>query len=546
MKPAPPVTRNLSVNQRSLLESIGLKITYKINRIKVICTIQSIINTPRKGEALAKSEIRVQYSGFILFAATMLSIVTGLAFTLMLTRSTTESQLGIWSNVNDIIAYFCFLASAIPFWAMRFAARDEEGSVKTGLVANLTISIIFTGVYLPTIPIIMSFLHISGTYIIIYLIASAQIIETHLILMLEAYLRARKPQTIGYGLLAEDSSKILIAYVLIIRLQQPLLGALLSVTIAFALHIIYYFKLVYVELRQPIRWSYVKEWLKGSTINIYSLIGSVIASLVFIMLIAYDPSAGPQARGIYLAAWTIASIIPYSSYVSFALYPKLLRENNVQDIITSLKRVLMFAIPMTVGAMVLSDSYLIMLNDIYKPAAIVLIILAVNALVQTLSAFFSPVLYGLEKIDEKAKIPLKELVKRPIFKAFSLVYVQSAIELPTAFYLLTHFAKGQPMLAAIYVSIVDTVAHLVMFLALYVILWKIVKINIPWMNITKYIAASLGMALFLFLIPHPTKLTSVFSITIVAGIIYFALLSAIDKDARILIRSIWQEIKLRF
>jgi TctA family transporter len=44
-----------------------------------------------------------------------------------------------------------------------------EGSIKTGLMANLTVSMIATIIYLPTIPIIMSFLHIPDTYIIIYL-----------------------------------------------------------------------------------------------------------------------------------------------------------------------------------------------------------------------------------------------------------------------------------------------------------------------------------------------------------------------------------------
>jgi O-antigen/teichoic acid export membrane protein len=497
---------------------------------------------------LTKSEIRVQYSGFIVFAARMLSVGTGLVFTLMLTRSTTEQQLGIWGNVNDILAYFAFLASAFPFWAMRFAARDKEGSIKTGLMANLTISMIATVIYLPTIPIIMSLLHISETYMIIYLIASTQIIENYLISMLEACLRAKRPQTVGYGLLVEESSKVLIAYILIIRLQQPLLGALLSIIIAFTIQIAYYFKLLSKELKQPIKWSYVKEWLKGSTINIYYYIGDRIAALVFIMLIAYNPIAGPQARGIYLAAMTIANVIIYSSFLSFALYPKLLAENNIQDIITSLKTVLMFAIPMAAGVIALSDSYLIMLNEIYKQAATVVIVLAINALVQIISQFFSSVLFGFERIDEKAKIPLKKLVKSPLFKAFTLPYVHSAITLPTTFYLLTNFAKDQPISAAIYVGIIDTVARSVTFLALYIIIWKIVKIDIPWMNIAKYSAASAVMALFLFfiIIPHPTRLSVILGMTVIGAVIYFALLSAIDKEARELIRSIWQEIKFRF
>ena len=477
----------------------------------------------------------------------MLSVGTGLVFTLMLTRSTTEQQLGIWGNVNDILAYFAFLASAFPFWAMRFAARDKEGSIKTGLMANLTISLIATVIYLPTIPIIMSLLHISETYMIIYLIASTQIIENYLISMLEACLRAKRPQTVGYGLLVEETSKVLIAYILIIRLQQPLLGALLSIIIAFTIQIAYYFKLLSKELKQPIKWSYVKEWLKGSTINIYYFVGDRIAALVFIMLIAYNPIAGPQARGIYLAAMTIANVIIYSSYLSFALYPKLLAENNIQDIKTSLKTVLMFAIPMAAGVIALSDSYLIMLNEIYKQAATLVIVLAINALVQIISQFFSSVLFGFERIDEKAKIPLKKLVKSPLFKAFTLPYVHSAITLPTTFYLLTNFAKDQPISAAIYVGIIDTVARSVTFLALYIIIWKMVKIDIPWMNIAKYSAASAVMALFLFfiIIPHPTRLSVILGMTAIGAIIYFVLLTAIDKEARELIRSIWQEIKLR-
>lgn len=498
---------------------------------------------------MTKSEIRLQYSGFIIFATRLLSIATGLGFTLMLTRSITQQQLGIWSNVNDILAYFVFLAGAIPFWALRFAARDMEGSIKTGLMANLTVSMIATIIYLPTIPIIMSLLHISETYIIIYLIASMQIIENHLITMLEACLQAKMPQAVGYGLVVEEFCKVPLAYILIIKLQQPLLGALLSIIIACTVQIAYYFKLLSKELKQPIKWSYVKEWVKGSTINIYYSVGARIAALVFIMLIAYNPIAGPAARGQYQAAMYISNIIIYSSYLSFALYPKLLAENRVQDITTSLKSVLMFAVPMTVGAIALADSYLIIqapATKIYLVAVPILMILAVNAFVQVISGFFQSVLFGLEKTDEKAKIPLRKLVKSPLFKALTLPYVHSAIALPTTFYLLTNFAKDQPISAAIYVSIIDTVARSVTFLILYIILWKMVKMNIPWMNIVKYSVAAAFMTLFLFLIPHPTAATLIFGVTIIAGIIYFALLTVIDKEARELIRSIWQEIKFKF
>jgi len=497
---------------------------------------------------LAKSEIRLQYSGFALFIAKMLSVATGLAFTYMLTRAATEQQYGIWSNINDIIAYFAFLAPAFPFWTMRFTARNKEGAIRTGILANLMISIIATLIYLPLIPLILPLLSISTNYIILYFIASVQIIETYLMIAIESCLRAKVLQIIGYGLLIEESCKVLLAYILIIKFQQPLVGALLSITIAIAIQMVYYLKLLSQDLKQPIKWNYVKEWLKGSTINIYYYIGDRIAAFTLIMLIAYDPTAGQAARGIYQVALIIANIIGYSSFLSFALYPKLLAENNIQDVTTSLKTVLMFAIPMTVGAIILSNSYLITLNPnipLYREAAPVLIVLAINTFVQIISQFYSSVLFGLEKIDEKAKIPLRKLVKSPLFRAFTLPYVHSAITLPTTFYVLTNFAKNQPIAAAMYVAIIDTVARLAMFLVLYVIICKMVKLHIPLKNIAKYVFASAIMAIVLFIIPHLERLYLTLGITAIGAILYFTLLMAIDKEARALFNSVWQEIKFK-
>jgi hypothetical protein len=491
----------------------------------------------------------LQYAGYAIFIARMLSVATGLAFTLMFTRATTgPDQFGVWSNINDVIAYFAFLSPAFPFWATRFVARNKEGTEKTGLLANLAVSLVATMIYLPMIPLIMQLLGIGQTYLIPYLIASMQIIENYLTTMLEACLRAKIPQTIGYGLLIEEIIKVLLAYVLIVQFQQPIIGALLAFTVAFGVRIIYYLKLLSQELKRPVNWNYVKEWLKGSTINIYYYVGTRVATFILIMLIAYDPIAGPEARGMYQAALTIANIITYSYFLSFALYPKLLAENSIQDITTSLKTVLMFAIPMTAGAIALSRSYLIILNEtgrIYEEASPVLMVLAIGAFVQIVTQFLLYVLLGLENIDEETKIPLRKLVKRPLFAAFTLPYVQSIIELPITFYVLTTLTQNPPVTAALYVSIIDTIITLAMLLVLYVIIRRIFKLDIPWKNIAKYVFASVVMASVLFLIPHPTRLWSTLSITAAGAIIYLAVLIAIDKEARALANYVWQEIKFR-
>jgi hypothetical protein len=74
---------------------------------------------------------------------------------------------------------------------------------------------------------------------------------------------------------------------------------------------------------------------------------------------------------------------------------------------------------------------------------------------------------------------------------------------------------------------------------------KIVKLSIPWENISKYVFASAVMAIFLFLVPHPTRLFFTLGITAVGGIVYFAVLMAIDKEARALFDSVLREIRFR-
>ncbi|MEM3549874.1 MAG: polysaccharide biosynthesis C-terminal domain-containing protein [Candidatus Bathyarchaeia archaeon] len=492
---------------------------------------------------LTSNEIRVQYSGFVIFAAKILSVGTGLIFQLMIARAITPIEYGLWFNINDVLGYFTVLAGTIPFWAMRFVARGREGAAVTGAVANLTISVISTIIYIPLIPVITSALGVGQSYLPLYMLISVQIIELYILNAFESCLRAIRPQTLGYGLLMVETSKVVLGYALIIALKQSLRGAIISLTVALAVQTLYYFWLLSKELSQKVKWSYVKEWIKGSLANLYNAVGNQIAAFIFLMLFTFG---GEAARGNYGAAAQIANIITYSSFLAFALYPKLLAEKSSRDITVSLKTVLMFAVPMTAGALALPDSYLTILKSVYRDAWPILVVLALDALVATVSTLFSFVLYGLEDIDEKAKIPLRQLVKSRLFIAFSLPYFHSAITIPTAYYVLTNHAAGQPLLSALSVAIINSAARFIMFIILYIMVRRMVNIEIPWKNIAKYLFASVFMASILYMLPHPTRLLLTLALTAVGGILYLTVLVAVDEEARALVKSIWNEISLKF
>ena len=502
---------------------------------------------------MSKQDIRLQYSGFVIFAAKMLSVATGLIFQFLVAWTTTAEQYGIWFNINDILAYFTILVGVTPFWVMRFVARGKEGSTKTGFLTNLIISVISTIAYLVFVPFFLPLLGISGNFLPVYFIASLQIVELYALTLFEGCLQATVPQTIGYGLLVQQFGKVALGYVLIVQLGQPLIGALVATIVAISIQIFYYSRILADQFNQKVKWGYVKQWLKGSVANVYNVIGSQIAAYSFILLYEIGGAGG---RGRYGAAATITNVISYSSFLAFALYPKLLADRKKEDITTSLKMVLMFAIPMTVVAIVMADSYITILRRDYPDAGVVLVMLAFDTLLLVITNIFSAVVFGMERLDQNEEISFKALVKSRAFIAFSLPYIHATIVLPVSYYMLITYAFNQPLQAAFTVSSIITISHLISFIILYSLARKTIKIDIPWKNILKYVFAAAVAGAMLFILPHPAGVSTtaatmdiifhiaqVLALTGIGALVYSGILLTIDEEARMLPKSILREIR---
>lgn len=493
------------------------------------------------GDQLERSEIRTQYSGAILFIAKLITVATGIIFTLTVANSLSQSDYGaMGAFVNVIIPYFTILSGPIAFWTMRFAARDKKGATKTGIAGNLAISAVATLVYFAALPLITGSQGLEK-YVLVYIVAAGQIVELYLIGVFEACLQAKRPPLVGYGLLIGEILKVLFVYLFVIRLQLALLGAILSLVVALAIKVAFYFEMVWKELRQKIVLSYIKEWLKGSAFNLYNIAGNQIANLVFWMLLIYGGTIG---YGYYYASVQIANIIAYTTFLAFALTPKLLTDPNMDEATASLKNVLMFAVPMTAGVLAIPSSYLLFLKVTgeYTVATAVLMILAVDALVSTISTIFTYVLYGIEKVDEKAEIPFRQVAKSRLFIAFSLPYVHSAIALPIAFYALTNLAGNNPLLVAMYVTVVNVIARSTTSVILYSTLRKDVKLRIPWRKIAKYVFASAVMGVILYIV-YPAGRLLTLLMTGIGGLVYIGVLMATDEETRTLARTLLHMVR---
>lgn len=495
-------------------------------------------------------DLRLQYSGYVIFVIQIFSVVTGLIFTLLLTRNMNSDQYGLWTNIFDYTAYFTLFSGLLPFWATRFVARGKVGTIRTSTLAQLLIGFINMIIYFPVIYLIYIFAiqptiktHpalASINFLPVYLIAGLYILTFYMITMFEAILQPIKPQALGYGLLIEELVKVGVALVLILGFKQLFLGAVLALVLSCVVQVGYYVWLLADDFKQKTEWNYLKDWIKGSTVSIYNAVGNQLTAFVLILLFFYG---GPTTRAYYQAATSFTVIIGYSISLSIALYPKLLAKGcSKEQVGTSFRTVMMLAIPLTAITMAMSYSFLTVLKNVYGAAWPVLIGLSAYTLFGLVTSFYSNYLLGVEAFDAEGKISLRELARSKIFKLFSLSYIEAAIELPAAYFVLTRLPIAGSVEATLAVIGILLSVQILTFAWFYWQMRRSISLPVAWVSMGKYILTSAIMVVILLVLPTTTTLLPTIGKAALGFSIYAALLLSIDKQARQLVRQIWAEV----
>ena len=489
---------------------------------------------------LEKNEIRVQYSGFVVFASQIISLFTGVVFTLLLTRNMSTDEFGAWSFIFYIIGLFTLFGGLFPFWATRFVARGKEGAVKTAIISNFIFSLAAMTLYLFLVSGILDILHVSSVSLPVFLLAALQIVNLHLVVVFEACLRSTKPQATGYGLLIEEVVKVALAFGIFMGTGQLFYAAIAGVIVGASVQIAVYAWLLREHLRQRIHFRYIVEWLKGSAALIYNVVGIQLLGIVLYFLVHFG---GESALGDYQAAVTFSTVIGYAGSLAFALYPKMLARECPEDIVASFKNMIMLALPMATIAVTMATSLLTILNVSYSAASPILVLLTIDALIVLVSQFYTQCLLGTETLDVAGKISFGILVKSKIFKVFSLPYIQAAIALPVVYWVLAQGPLSDPVQAALYVEGVYIVVHIISFATIYLLMRREFSLAVPWVSLAKYVFAALIAAVVLYVAPHTTTLIATFTKVIVGAGVYATLLLMIDSDARKLAKNVAEEIK---
>jgi len=386
------------------------------------------VGKPEQGPTVTP-RISAGTTGLSAFAAKMISMVTGTAFILMVTRTLSQGQFGFWEIITTVMAYSLYPANLISFWATRDSARGRAIGA-TALVTNLLLSALGVVVFL-----VIALLSYGLISVLLYpfLIASVLVPIGYWYTVGIAVLYGVRPQRYGYVLLSGEGSKLVVAFVCLYLLKLGIVGVILALGLSNLVQAVLSTFYVRTSLSGGVNLGAARRWLGDSWLPGLNSGAYLIA--ITDSLLAAVATGSTVITGYYQAAFVVASVVANSFFLSYALYPMLLRGASERLIGTLLNVSLMLGIPMAVGASVLSYQVLYLFRPAYAASWLVLCILAFSTLTLSVCNFFDNSLMGMDTADLIEKRSLQTYLRSNLFFVsevnllYGVVYVSSVFVL---------------------------------------------------------------------------------------------------------------------
>lgn len=344
-----------------------------------------------------EAKIPLHRSGLVLFASEILSILTGMVFLVMITGWLPPARFGLWEVLLSFVAFAQYPAGWLSFWATRQVARGGLVA-RTAILLNLVLSLGGLVIFF-AIAAFTSSLSGPNAWSFVYVAAIVPIAYWNQASI--AVAAGMKPVAIGYSIFVSELAKLAVAYPALFIFKMGLNGAIIAVFTSYAVQASLTTFLVSGAAKSNVDFGLARRWIADAWIPAAYSLGGTIASADTV--VAWLASGAFVVTGYYQAAFQIGILVSYANYLSYALYPILLRGESDKAVNAALDFILMFGIPMTFGVVALAPHLLNILSTAYtltgfnvSPA---LMILSVCGLFVAVSVFLDSVLIGTEKAD---------------------------------------------------------------------------------------------------------------------------------------------------
>lgn len=492
------------------------------------------------------SHIRATYTGLISFAVAIITIFTSFVFTVIITRTLSQEDFGIWSLINALFLSVMMGNTIVTYWSTRETARKIE-SGKTAILGSMILSVVFTFIY-----IIVSNLMGYQTKIDLNILLFSSILIPILFLngTLTAINLGWKPHVVSYGSLALGISQIIFGLFFIYFLKIGVYGVIITVSISNLINIIILYRYAKPKLKNQININFFKSWIKLSWISLYPMLPVMIEGSGLILFSILTESV------MGIAIWTVAILAPsaisHVGLISRAIYPKLLGGENRDYIENNIILLLFFNFLMTGLVIAFAKSILIILNPIYEEAYFILILLALGNFFTVLTNVFIQILTGSEIIDMNKKSTFRQYLHSKLFYPYTIRLIQtssSLIILPIGLMFLIQNNSSEITLLEFWATLL-LVTQIPLALYLYLTTKNTLTLSINRMIILKYFIASIISFSTIFLLSEQFLIyNELYSfipkllLFVVIGMSFYLFLTyALDSNTRLLCKSIISEI----
>ena len=367
------------------------------------------------------SNIRVNYTGLISFVGGLLALVTGVIFSLILTRILSPEEYGSWGLIFSVVGYFLMIQPIFSYWTTREIARNMD-SGKTAVLSNTVLSIISSGIF-----ILISFFITAPTGVNydLFLFATLLIPVTFLTGILTAINLGNKPHIISYSTIFFGLSQIPLALIFVYYLKMGILGVIITIILANIVSIFILFFYGREKIKNTFKKKYLQKWLKLSWISLYPSIYNILGgSTILIFTILSGSILG-------IAYWTasaiLASTIAPAGLMSRAVYPKLLENKDISFFKDNISYLFYFGIFSTSLVIIFANPGLFALNPSFVIATPIVVLLAIEGFLVVLTNVFQQSLTGIEKVDAIDNSTAKDYLKSNLFHVHTMRLIQTVV-----------------------------------------------------------------------------------------------------------------------
>ena len=488
------------------------------------------------------------YSGLIAFGVSLIGVITGTIFVIMVTRKLTPDELGLWTLIGSLVGYVAIIDPIVTYWTTRQIARGERVG-KTALSTSALFSMGGFGIY-SIIAIYVSYY--LGVDFWILILASALVPLMFFNNTLNSICLGFRPQAVSYGMIAFESTKIPLGIIFVILIPLGIIGALIATIGASIANVV---MLVYLSKEQivgVIKKSVIKFWLKMSWLSIYgSSYGLIWKFDVLVFSLLTTSLVGLAYWGVAAA---VTKLVAHSGKISTGLYPKLIATGKIEVAVLNFKRSLYFAIPILAVNIVLIKPILYVVNPIYIDGIYITIIISINAFMHLFMGFFFTILEGKESVDQNKNATFKQFIHSNLFLKPTLMIALSVAYVVSLVVFLVFFKTpdmSDIFLVTIWALILLAVTTIFMIIGM-ILVSKQYKINFVYTPILKYTGTAILAAIIVYYVSEKVLvytesvfdfLPQVIPVLLLGGGIYFGITYLIDKSTKVLFHSILNELR---